>query len=134
MVAIELHKNSEIKINKEASSKKIRITALNHFSTGDLINNVKDDTFKLFILIVGAILTVGLVITIVTQILRKMKRKDKKLTTFDMIDGMLIQADLAGVNSEEESSRMPSDSVVSGLTEFRYGMENPNDISNVFIT
>lgn len=90
MAAIEIMDQSEIRIFKDASTKTLEIKAFNHFSTGDLIDHVTDDTLKLFLIILASIILVALVIGFVMKAVKKFSHKEKKHTTFDAIDGAIM--------------------------------------------
>lgn len=131
MGAIELKKESEIRIFKDASTKKLEIKAFNHFSTGDLTNLVTDNTLKLFMVILSTIVLVALLIGFVMKLVKKLSKKDKKHTTFDAIDGAIIQENLKD-SVANFNYRDGSDSLYSDQSDFKYGLENPNDFSEIF--
>lgn len=131
MVAIELFGESEIQIYKDASTKELKIKAINHFSTGELTDKITDNTLKLFLLIVGSIIFIAVVIAFVMKIIAKFSKKDKKHTTFDAIDGAMIQDDLKNHQYDDD---FRDGSNLSDLTDFKFGQENPNDISDIFMS
>ena len=135
MAAIELSYVSEIQIFKDASTKNLEIKGFNHFSTGDLSNKVTDNTLKLFMLIVGSLMIAAVVIFVVMKILQRFNKKNEKHTTFDAIDGAIFNEDLKNSfseNAEDRTHRNLSESMVSDLSEYKFGQENPNDISDIF--
>lgn len=75
--------------------------------------------------IVGAIIIVSIVIGLVMKVITKFSKKEKKLTTFDAMDGAMMRDDLKSSRNTDEYQDNLNDSIRSDLTDFKYGLENP---------
>ena len=115
MVAIELFPNSEIQVYKDAQTRKLNITAFNHFSEAEVKYQVTDDTLKIFLVVLSIVLTGAITVFLLMYCVKKIKGGAKKTTTFDEIDRLIYK---------EEAVRMSSSVDLNSIQDIQKSREN----------
>ena len=127
MIAIELQPQSEIRLYKEALTRKLNTTAINHYSQAQIKFKVTDDTLKNFLIIISFLLGSIIILGGCVLCIKKLQGKGDKKTTFDVIDGLMMKESM-----QKDMMRGSFNSQGNQQDDGYYGDDHVSQISDYF--